>query len=196
MKVSECRWVIAATLVFLVLTSGAHAADITFFVGGAIPGKLNSDIVSVPGQTFHDLSNSPIFGVRLNTNIVPMIGLEHTLAFSTDYLSPKAVLNPASCRGFVYNTNLMVNIPIKKFVPYGTVGVGLIRQYGSPDLPIGTKLALNYGGGIKLQRLLGPMGLRFDVRGYRAMNIVFISSKNSLNIFEASAGLIFTFGSR
>jgi hypothetical protein len=62
-------------------------------------------------------------------------------------------------------------------------------------LPIGTKLALNYGGGIKLQRLLGPMGLRFDVRGYRAMNIIFISSKNSLNIFEASAGLIFTFGS-
>ena len=195
MKLSECRWAIAATLVFLVLTSGARAADLTLFVGGAIPGKLNSDIVSAPGQTIHDLSNSPIFGVRLNTNIVPMIGLEHTLAFSTDYLSPKSILNTATYHGFVYNTNLMINIPIKKFVPYGTVGVGLIHQYGSSDSPIGTKLALNYGGGIKLQRLLGPMGLRFDVRGYRAMNVVFISSKSSLNIFEASAGIIFTFGS-
>jgi hypothetical protein len=196
MKASGCRWIVGTALVFLAVTSGALAADLTFFVGGAIPGKLSADLLAAPGTTYRDLSNSPIFGIRLNTNIVPMIGLEHTLAYSTDYLSPKSILLPSSNRGFVYNTNLMINIPIKKVVPYGTVGVGLIRQYGSAVQPIGTKLALNYGVGLKLQRLLGPLGLRVDFRGYRAMNIVFITSKQSLNIFEASAGLLITFGSR
>jgi len=194
MKAVRLRRMFSVSLLCLVFASAAHATDLTFFLGGAIPGKLRSDLTANLGQTYHDLTKGPVFGLRVNNSLLPAIGLEHTLAFSPDYLTPKAVLFARNSRGFVYNTNLIVNIPIKKFVPYGTVGIGLIRQYGSPDAPIGTKLALNYGGGIKFVRLAGPLGLRFDLRGYRAMNINFLSSKNSLNIFEASIGLMLTFG--
>jgi len=194
MRMIIYRRVLTSTFVLLVLTSAAYATDFTFFLGGAIPGKLSADLAANPTQTYHELTTGPIFGVRLNNSIVPTIGLEHTLAFSTDYLTPKVVLNPKNARGFVYNTNLMVNIPLKKFVPYGTAGIGIIKQYGASTAPIGTKLAFNYGGGIKLVRLLGPIGLRFDVRGYRAMKILFISSKQNLNIFEASVGLLLSFG--
>jgi hypothetical protein len=178
----------------LALASTAGATDLTFFLGGAVPGKLRLDLASNPGQTYQDLAKGPIFGLRLNNSLLPVLGLEHTLAFSTNYLTPKMILNPKDARGFVYNTNLLVNIPVKKFIPYGTMGIGLIRQYGSPDAPIGTKLAFNYGGGIKFARLAGPIGLRFDIRGYRAMKIMFLSSKESLNILEASVGLMLSFG--
>lgn len=194
MKTTAWKCALAAALLLPCLSSAASATDLTFFIGGAIPGKLSSDIVTSPTSTVRDLTNGPIFGFRLNNNILRVIGLEHTLAFSTDYLTPKAVLNPQNARGFVYNTNLLVNIPVKKFIPYGTIGVGIIHQFGYPDSPIGTKLALNYGGGVKFARLLGPLGLRFDMRGYRAMRLLFVSSKGGLNIFEGSAGLFLSWG--
>jgi Outer membrane protein beta-barrel domain len=50
----------------------------------------------------------------------------------------------------------------------------------------------SYGGGIKGQRLWGPMGLRFDFRG-RTMPNFFASHINS---FEATGGLLFSWGER
>lgn len=188
------RCLLPAVAMILTLASAAHATDLTFFVGGAIPGKLKADLISNSGETYHDLTKGPVFGLRLHNSILPVIGLEHTLAFSTDYLSPKTVLNPQNSRGFVYNTNLIVNIPIQKIVPYGTAGIGIVHQYGLQNAPVGTKLAFNYGGGVKLVRLAGPLGLRFDVRGYRAMKVMFLSSKESLNIFEVSGGLLISLG--
>jgi hypothetical protein len=193
MRTRECLWILATVLVLSLFASGAYAADFTFFVGGAIPGKLTADRILAAGQTFQELKNGPVFGFRLNTNFVPMIGLEHTLGFSTDYLTPKSVLNPGSSRGFIYNTNLLINLPVGGAVPYVTAGVGLIRQYGSSNPPIGARFAFNYGGGLKLPRLVGPLGLRLDVRGYRAASIGGISSTNGFNIIEASGGLLLSF---
>jgi hypothetical protein len=190
MKAVSCRWTMLVLIAIFLSASGAHATDLTLFLGGAIPGKLNSDLLTHVGQTYHDLTKGPIFGLRLHNSILPVIGLEHTLAFSTDYLSPKSMLNPQNARGFIYNTNLLVNIPLAKIMPYATAGVGIVHQYGLQDSPIGTKLAFNYGGGLKLVRLAGPLGLRFDIRGYRAMKVNFLSSEGRLNILEASAGLV------
>ena len=194
MKRVTCARIAVAVFFVVCLASAASAMDFTFFIGGAIPGRLSAELAADPTGTLRDLQNGPIFGVRLNNSIIPVIGLEHTLAFSPNYLTPESVLNPQKAHGFVYSTNLIVNIPIKKFVPYGTLGIGLIHQYGYADAPIGTKLAFNYGGGVKFARLLGPLGLRFDMRGYRATGIPLISSKGGLNIFEASAGVFFSFG--
>jgi len=193
MRTRECLWILAAVLVLSLFASGAYAADFTFFVGGAIPGKLTADRILAAGQTFQELKNGPVFGFRLNTNFVPMIGLEHTLGFSTDYLTPQVVLNPGSSRGFIYSTNLLINLPVGGAVPYATAGVGLIRQYGSSNPPIGTRFAFNYGGGLKFPRLVGALGLRLDVRGYRAASIGGISSTNGFNIIEASGGLLLSF---
>jgi hypothetical protein len=160
-----------------------QAADLTFFVGGAKPGSIN----------YHDvktsLDASPIFGFRLGTKVVPFFGLEHTLAFSSDYLFPHNVPAIKDAKGFVYNSNLIFNIPVGNVVPYFTVGAGLIHQYGDNDMPVGTKFAFNYGGGLKFPHLAGPLGLRFDMRGYRAGVI-----SNKLNILEISGGVLISIG--
>jgi hypothetical protein len=169
-------------LTFLFAAS-SQAADLTFFVGGANPGSTD----------YHDvktsLDNSPIYGFRFATNIVPYFGLEHTLAFSSDYLFPHSISAIKDANGFVYNSNLIFNIPVGKVVPYLTAGAGLLHQYGDDDLPVGTEFAFNYGGGLKFPRLIGPLGLRFDMRGYRAGAV-----SGKLNIFEVSGGVLISIG--
>ena len=168
---------------FLLCSTLAVAGDLTLFVGGAKPGELNSDDLRTA------LDSSPIFGLRLSSDFVPHFGMEHTVAISTDYLFPRDLADITSAKGFVYSSNLIINIPVKKFVPYLTAGAGIIHQYGSDDLPVGTKFAFNYGGGLKLPKLAGPLGLRFDARGYTAAGV--FSSR--LNILEVSAGLLIGF---
>ncbi len=162
----------------------SRAADLTVFAGGVKPGKITIQGVATP------LDSSPIFGVRLSTNFVPAFGLEHTLAFSSDYLFPSSFSDIKNARGFVYNSNLIVNIPLGNIVPYATAGVGLIHQYGASDLPVGTKFAFNYGGGLKFPRMVGPLGLRVDLRGYTATGIF----SNKLNMFEMSGGVLLSLG--
>ena len=74
-------------------------------------------------------------------------------------------------------------------MPYVTAGLGLIHQYGADRLPIGTKFAINYGGGLKFPKLLGRAGLRFDARGYTATGVF----SHTVNMFEVSGGVMFSF---
>jgi hypothetical protein len=119
-----------------------------------------------------------------------MLGMEHTIAFSSDYLFPRSISAITSAKGFVYNSNLIINIPAGRTVPYVTAGAGLIHQYGSPNEPVGTKFAFNYGGGMKFPKLWGPFGLRFDLRGYTATGVF----SNRLNLFEVTGGLLLSLG--
>jgi hypothetical protein len=173
-----------ALLIGFVIATPAFASDLTVYVGGVNPGTVTSD-----GEKI-SLDASPIFGLRLKNDIVPLFGMEHTLAFSSDFLFPRGIQSVTDAKGFVVNSNLIITIPVGKSAPYITAGIGLIHQYGSADLPVGTKFASNYGGGIKFPRLAGPLGLRFDVRGYRATGIL----SGGLNILEASAGVFLSFG--
>jgi hypothetical protein len=161
----------------------AQGADFTFFLGGVNPGSISLSGVS------KSLDGSPVIGGRFSHSFVPFLGMEHTLAFSPDYLFPAKPTVVTETSGFVYSSNLILNIPVGKVVPYATAGVGFIHQYGSPEVPVGTKFAFNYGGGVKVPRLFGPVGLRFDARGYTAMGIF----STSLNILEVSGGVLFSF---
>jgi hypothetical protein len=177
------RTILALLLGFLVGTS-AFPSDLTVFIGGVNPGEVASDGKNI------SLDGSQIFGFRLNNDIVPLFGMEHTLAFSSDFLFPRGIPSVTEAKGFVLNSNLIITVPVVKSDPYITAGIGLIRQYGSADLPVGTKFAVNYGAGVKFPRLAGPLGLRLDARGYRATGIL----SGGLNIFEVSAGLLLSFG--
>jgi hypothetical protein len=176
-------WALAATILFSV---PLRSADFTFYVGGVMPGSIDYQNVIT------SLDKSPIYGFRLATNFIPFFGLEHTLGFSSDYLFPQNISAIQDAKGFVYNTNLILNFPvkIKSMVPYFTAGAGVICQYGDEDMPVGTKFAFNYGGGLKFPHLVGPLGLRLDVRGYRATGIF----SSSLNLFEVSGGILFSLG--
>jgi hypothetical protein len=175
-------------LVMVIVTAGASpAADFSLYVGGIIPGTV--DYMDEKAS----LDNSPVIGLRFSSHPTStfVIGLEHTLAISPDFLFPGSMPVIGQARGFIYNSNLLYDSPltINGAVPYLTAGAGLVHQYGDANMPIGTQFAFNYGGGLKFPRLSGPVGLRFDLRGYR---LGMISSK--VNMFEISAGIMFSIG--
>jgi hypothetical protein len=173
-------WALAAALMFAV---SSRAADLTFYVGGVKPGSVDYR------NAITALDSSPIFGFRLGTSFVPFFGMEHTLAFSSDYLFPRNAAAITEAKGFVYNGNLIFNLPVGITVPYITAGAGLIHQYGDGNVPVGTRFAFNYGGGLKFPHLAGPLGLRFDIRGYTAGVL-----SNRLNMLEISGGILFSMG--
>ena len=200
-------------------TAVSYATDISFFIGAELPGSgqcLNG--IGCPGISpcpdagrfgiyDLDLRKSSVYGLRFGHAFVPYIGMEHTLAFSPRFLFPdenayNSFLKKES-GGLLYNSNLVFDFPKigQNTVPFLTAGIGLIRPYDYGDwlLPGNATFALNYGGGVKFPKLGGPIGVRFDFRGYRA-NLIsdygelvsWVSSKPS-NIFELSFGLMFSF---
>jgi hypothetical protein len=182
----KSRCLLQITLVMAMICAivmSLQAADLTFFVGGVKPGSITYKDVKT------SLDGSPVYGFRVATNFVPFFGMEHTLGFSSDYLFPHNIAGIKDAKGFVYSGNLIINVPVRKAVPYFTFGAGLIHQYGSGDMPVGTKFAFNYGGGLKFPRLAGPLGLRFDMRGYRAGGV-----SNKLNLLEISGGVLLSLG--
>lgn len=172
--------------VLLTLFCAPHAmgADITGFVGGIKPGKLTL------GEVRTALDSSPVYGFRLGLDFLPFLGHEHTLGFSSGYLVPTSLSAFTHSNGFVYNSNLVLHVKAGGIVPYATAGIGLIHQYGSPSLEVGTKFAVNYGGGLKFPRLFGPFGLRFDVRGYTATGL----ASGKLNMLEVTGGVLLSLG--
>lgn len=179
----HCLAALAALMLVLFLATWSAAADFTFYVGGVSPGSIDVDDVKVP------LDGSPVFGFRVGTNFVPFFGMEHTLAYSPDFLFPENVDGVTDAKGFIYNSNLMISLPAKRIEPYLTAGVGLLHQWGSSNLPVGTKPAFNYGGGVKIPGIKGRIGLRFDIRGYRAGFVT-----DSVNMLEMSGGIVISTG--
>jgi hypothetical protein len=169
-----------ASVLFLFLAgifpTESLAADITLFTGVQNPGKLTVN------NAVRDTKLGGVFGVRFSGGRV--IGFEQTLAYSPNFLE-------SSRRAFNTQSNLHISFPAGRVVPYATAGVGLITTFGDSFTlaDIGTKFAVNYGGGLKLRKLAGPLGVRFDVRGYSVPGVF----SQTLNFVEGSVGLLFSF---
>jgi hypothetical protein len=71
--------------------------------------------------------------------------------------------------------------------PYVTAGLGSIFSWGSGPSDIGSKFAVNYGGGVKV--MAGPVGLNLGVRGYAVPRV----QSQTLYITETSLGINFGF---
>jgi len=168
----------------------ATASDISIFVGAELPGSVRHDGVKTP------LDNGPVYGVRIGNDFSRYFGMEYTLAVSPDYLFPTVnkltdeAERVREARGFLGSGNLVMNFPdVGELFPFLTAGVGLVHQYGDRNLPVGTKFAFNYGGGVKFPNLVGPLGARVDLRGYRAGMF-----SKKVDIVELSLGLMISFG--
>jgi hypothetical protein len=129
-------------------------------------------------QTF-DPKNFGVFGFRYSHGTV--FGSEHTLAYAPNFVESET-------KAIIYNSNLIVHIPLPKVRPYGTAGLGSIFSWGSSLVDIGKKFAVNYGGGLKLTPA-GPVGGRIDIRGYTIPKI----QGQTLNVLEVSVGVLFSF---
>jgi hypothetical protein len=180
------KTIVASIFVLIFCAGHAQAAgQVAFFAGYLNPGDLNLDNV----QSGLELRGTPLYGARAEFDFAKVFGIEQNIAFSPRLFNSTLFPSEASdVRGFLYSSNLVLNIPISRFVPYLTGGVGFLKPWGTGLRPFDATFAGNYGGGIKLNRLVGPVGLRFDVRGWRTAEVL----GQKLNILEATGGLTFT----
>jgi hypothetical protein len=169
--------------VFILLCIPAFAQtnrDLTIFAGVQFPGSVNlTDVSTGVTQTLTDPINSGLLGIRYGRGKV--WGHEETFAYSNKFLDDHS-------KSILLNGNLMVSVPTPIVKPYGTVGMGTVISWGSGPSDIGSKFAMNYGGGIKILPA-GPVGIRIDGRGYT----VFSVQNQTLNIGEVSVGVLFAF---
>jgi hypothetical protein len=113
-----------------------------------------------------------------------VIGFEQTLAYSPSFLNPASehsICNPIArwnsgwaCCTLRYRWRWLITTFGDSFFNFGDIG---------------TKFAFNYGGGIKLRNLAGPLGVRFDIRGYSVPGVF----SQTLNFVEGSVGVLFSF---
>jgi len=196
---------------FLVLTCFIAAIpayadnDLTLFGAAQHEGKLNVQSAATAAATTRsfDPATFGTFGLRFGH--AKVFGSEHTIAYAPNFLE-------ADTKAVFWNSNLLVQAPLPKVKPYVTAGIGSIFSWGEDSAgrpsfaKIGTKFALNYGGGVKVLPA-GPVGLRFDIRGYAIpgskFNIPFPtpidplatiqSQSQTLNVLEVGFGVIFSF---
>src|SRR5262245_12713690 len=180
--------------------------DITLFGAAQHEGKLNVQTAQTAALTTRsfDPATFGTFGIRFGH--AKVFGSEHTFAYAPNFLE-------ANTKAIFYNSGVLVQAPLPKVKPYVTAGLGSIFSWGTdvsgrPSFgKIGTKFTLHYGGGVKVLPA-GPVGIRFDIRGYAIPNAKFNvpsptitdplatikSQSQTLNILEVGFGVIFSFG--
>jgi hypothetical protein len=180
-----------------------YASDFTIFGAAEHQGKLTFQSATQTATTTSNLDPRTfgVFGIRYSHGKV--IGGEHTLAYAPNFLVTGG-------RALIYNSDLLLQAPLPKVTPYATAGLGAVFTWSSSSsafnhalADIGTKFALNYGGGVKIFPG-GPVGVRFDIRGYTLPSVSFnipaaianqtIKTTNqNLNFFEYGIGVVFRF---
>ena len=193
MKKASCRSGLILLGAFFALSAQSFAQNYHFSVFGGWnkPGKVT--VANVQSG----LNGNGMVGVRFEADFAKIIGWENTFAYSPDFGQPEILATTGDSRALIYNSNLVLNAPIGHITPFATVGVGLVtskRVLSQPSQILnfgefGTNFAVNYGGGLKLTRLAGPIGLRFDVRGYTLPDVF----SQRLNILEVSGGIMISF---
>jgi hypothetical protein len=166
-------------LVLFAVPAFSQGKDFTIFAGYQVPGKvtLSSGTTGV-GSVLNDPKNVGTFGVRFGHGKV--WGGEHTVAFTSDFLD-------SNSKAFIYNSNFRITAPFPVVRPYATAGLGTIITWGTGLSDIGSKFAVNYGGGVKI--MPGPVGVNVGIRGYAVPGV----QSQTLFITEASVGVNFGF---
>jgi hypothetical protein len=182
MKILGCFLVLS----FILIAVPAQANDVTLFGGLQHQGKLTlrSGVQSASTVTF-DPRNFGVFGVRVGHGKV--FGGEHTLAYAPNFVESQR-------KAIIYNSNVLIQMPLPKVKPYATAGLGAIFTSGDNIRDFGNKFAINYGGGLKIMPS-GAVGGRIDVRGYTVPDIKTqtLSVSQTLNVIEVSVGVVFSF---
>jgi len=188
MKISS---ILLTAAILLAVASSLQAGEIILYGSTQKAGKLKfSSIPEIPEDLLEGERGS-VFGVRLSSGRI--IGFEQNISYSPRFAKE-------GVKAFQMDSNLLVQAP-GRVVPYATAGIGFIVTWGKdfPDsldpeeiaaaaFSFGSKFSVNYGGGIKFRRILGPLGFNFDLRGFTVPN----ASDGSLNFIQMSFGAVFT----
>lgn len=169
-------WLLA--IVVTLFSLPAYSSDVTLFGGVQRQSKLTLKSAAQGASALpFDPRNFGVMGIRIGKGRV--LANEQTFAYSPNFIDSQS-------KALIISSNLVIQAPMKAAKPYVTAGLGLIRSSGSGPSSIGTKTALNYGAGLKL-KIAGPVGLRFDARGYKIPKV----QSQTLNVLEVTVGVIF-----
>jgi hypothetical protein len=174
---------------FLSTATSLYAGEIIIYGATQKPGKLTwSSAMNVSNDLLNGDYGST-FGIRLSKG--SKIGYEQNISYSSPFAKP-------GDKAFQLDSNLVIQAT-GRVTPYVTAGMGYIMTWGqeySPNLsPVkiassafnfGKKYSFNYGGGIKVRRLLGPIGFNIDLRGYTVPNV----RDDTLSYLQTSFGAI------
>ena len=166
--------------VFFLSSFTAQASDLSLFAGWTGVGSLET----VAGQV--DLSSFNVFGVRWEKDFLVVLGFENTLSFSSGSV---LAIDGEDNGGLNYNGNLVLNLPVRRTLPYFTLGMGVLHKFGTSFPDVGSRFTFNFGAGLKLRGLLGPMGVRID---YRRVTVYGVLDENA-KTHEITGGVMFTF---
>src|SRR5436190_5340055 len=116
--------------------------DLTLFGAAQHQGKLNlqSATSTASSSSTFNPGTFGTFGIRFGHGRV--VGGEHTFAYAPNFLE-------ANTKAIIYNSNFLIQAPVPKVKPYGTVGLGTIYSFGEDDsgrpslAKMGMKFALN-----------------------------------------------------
>lgn len=162
--------VLSGIFLMLITVATLSAGEVVLHGGAQKPGDISRKDaypLAIANALSGDFGST--FGARFSKGRV--VGFEQSIGFSPQFAK-------SGVKAFQTDSNLLVQFP-GKIVPYGTVGIGYARTWGG-DLPksfdpeeiaafafsMGNSFTINYGGGLKLRRLWGPLGINIDVRGY------------------------------
>jgi hypothetical protein len=193
-------------VVLLFVAAPLTAGEAIIYGGSQKPGTVSwgeASPINVIGN-LRDLKGDfgGTLGIRYSAGRV--IGFEQNIGFSPSF-------GTSGIKAFYTGSNLLVQAP-GKIVPYGSVGVGLFRTWGTNPVDLddpqidagkiaqfafdfGTSFAVNYGGGVKVRNLWGPLGINVDVRGFTLPNVsVNVDGRKledqSLSLIQTTAGLV------
>jgi len=184
----------------LSIASSLSAGEVIIYGGAQKPGEIswsNASPLEIAGDLKGDFGGT--FGIRFSAGRV--FGFEQGIGYSPKFAKP-------GVKAFQTDTNIIIQAP-GKIVPYATAGIGLVRSWGQDDFPaspeageiaafvfsMGNNFAINYGGGLKIRRMAGPIGFNIDVRGYSLPGVKVTLdeqsiSDNGLNFIQTTAGLV------
>ncbi|HXK62530.1 MAG TPA: outer membrane beta-barrel protein [Acidobacteriota bacterium] len=172
-------------------TLSARTWELNPYVGVFAPTEVNS----------FDLKNPATFGIRGGVFLTPDLQLEGGMGYANHFESTHT--DPKS-RGFLWEANGLYHFHAGRLRPFALFGVGALNaQVDKATVPQApdpnsvpffrdgeTFFNVSWGGGIKAQRLWGPMGIRADLRGRTIANV----RDDTVTAAEVTAGLIFDWG--
>ncbi len=150
------KWVLAlaVTMAVLFLTENAYAkGEASIYIGRTFTSALF-------------LENMTTFGGTVGA-YGGVVGFEFGLEYSPSSNFQVPFLDLGASLTNIMG-NLVVQIPIGEFYPYGTVGYGVVIASAGSDVPdefLGTNGAFNFGFGAKIF-FSRSIGLRFDYRRF------------------------------
>src|SRR5437867_12481694 len=124
MVLRQTKQIVLLIALLIAGAGAAYASDLTLYAGGLVPGRITLDNARTA------LDGSPVVGLRFANNFARVIGFEHTLAYSPDFLRPEGSSTIQDVKGLIYNSNLVLNVPVNGVTPYFTLGLGLIAPFG------------------------------------------------------------------